>query len=60
MSKLDIYIARTLAWAFSSALLVIVGLDLVAAFIDEIGSVRQDYDMLEILFYLFMTLNQHQ
>ena len=37
------------------ALVIILGLDLVAAFIDEIGKTEGDYNALQVLQYLFVT-----
>lgn len=56
MRKINRYIASAVTGAVSMVLLVIMALLLIAAFVDEIGSLRGDYDMREMLIYVMLTM----
>ncbi|MCW8125295.1 LPS export ABC transporter permease LptG [Microbulbifer halophilus] len=56
MSKLDRYIGRAVASAIVAVLLVIMGLDLIFAYIDEMGDLSETYRATDILRYLLWTL----
>ncbi|UTW11701.1 LPS export ABC transporter permease LptG [Marinobacterium rhizophilum] len=55
MRKLDWYIAQHVLGAIMVVMLVVVGLDLLFALVDELDSLNDRYDMLEALLYLGMT-----
>lgn len=52
MRKLNRYIGRTVAAAVFMVLLVIVGIDLLSALIDELKEIRGDYDFVGVLKYV--------
>lgn len=52
MVKLDSYIARTVAGAIFLVLIVIVGLDVLSAVVDELKSVRGDYNFMAAMYYV--------
>ncbi|MDO8860708.1 LPS export ABC transporter permease LptG [Haliea sp. E1-2-M8] len=55
MRLLDRYIGRTVFAAILMVLLVIVGIDVVSAFIDESGDVSESYGFGEIVVYIALT-----
>ncbi len=55
MKKLDWYIAQHVLGAIMVVMLVVVGLDLLFALVDELDSLNDRYNMLEALAYLGMT-----
>ncbi len=55
MRKISRYVARTVFAAIGMVLLVILSLDLVGSFIDQIGDLRGDYDLSEVVIYLALT-----
>ncbi|ANG64167.1 LPS export ABC transporter permease LptG [Marinobacterium aestuarii] len=56
MRKLDWYIAQHVLGAIMVVMLVVVGLDLLFALVDEMDSFNERYDILEALLYLGMTV----
>ncbi len=56
MQKINRYIARNVIGAVMVVLLVFVSLDAIAAIVDQIGSLVNDYDMTEALIYVAITL----
>ncbi|SEA32015.1 LPS export ABC transporter permease LptG [Microbulbifer marinus] len=52
MRKLDLYIGRTIALAVGAVLLVIVGLDVIFAMVDELGEMKADYQFIDVLQYV--------
>ena len=56
MGKLDLYIARTVAMAIAAVLLVILGLDLIFAYLDELDDVNESYQPVNVAHYLLWTL----
>tara|TARA_R110002110_G_scaffold77390_1_gene203449 strand:- start:9953 stop:11014 length:1062 start_codon:yes stop_codon:yes gene_type:complete len=56
MRLLDRYIGRTVFAAIMMVLLVIVGIDVVSAFIDESGDVSASYGFVEIALYIALTI----
>lgn len=56
MRKINRYIASSVTGAVSMVLLVIMALLLIAAFVDEVGSLRGDYNMSEMLIYVMLTM----
>ncbi len=56
MRKLDAYIARTVVLSTVLVLAIIVGLDVVTAFIDESGDRSETYTSWEILVYVTYTI----
>ncbi|MEC8427067.1 MAG: LPS export ABC transporter permease LptG [Pseudomonadota bacterium] len=56
MRKLNRYIARTVSAAILMVLLVIVGLDSIAALVDELSQLDGDYDFVEALRYVATTM----
>ncbi len=55
MQKLDGYIGRTVTAAIILVLLVIVGIDLLTSFIDELEDVDGNYNFLRVAQYVFLT-----
>jgi lipopolysaccharide export system permease protein len=56
MRKLSQYIGRTVVGAVSMVLLVIVSLDAIAALVDQLGELKGNYDFLQALSYVGLTL----
>ncbi|MDX1635415.1 MAG: LPS export ABC transporter permease LptG [Marinobacter sp.] len=56
MRKLDHYVMRTVGGAMLLVMLVVLSLDLIFAFIAELEDARNDYQTLQALLYVFMTL----
>jgi len=56
MRKLDGYIARTVFGAVLLVLMVIVSLDLIAALIDQVGEIKANYTLYEVMVYVGLTL----
>jgi len=54
--KIERYIGISLVKCFFAALVIIVGLDVVAALIDEMGKIRGDYTITEAFLYVSTTL----
>ena len=55
MRKLDLYICKSVVLAILAVLGVVVSLALLFAFIDELGDVKGDYDLLEAAGYILLT-----
>ena len=55
MRKLDLYIGATVLWSIVAVLLVITGLAVLFAFIDQLGSLEGAYTLQEALIYVGMT-----
>jgi lipopolysaccharide export system permease protein len=56
MRKLNRYVSRSVAMAIGMVLLVLMSLDLIVSFIDQLASVRDNYTMAEALIYIGFTL----
>ncbi|GAA5317864.1 MAG: LPS export ABC transporter permease LptG [Candidatus Pelagadaptatus aseana] len=56
MRKLNRYIARTVSSAILMVLLVVVGLDAIAALVDELSNLEGNYNFVEALRYVATTL----
>jgi lipopolysaccharide export system permease protein len=56
MLRLDWYIARHVMGAILAVLLVVVGLDLVSAFLDQLDDLSEHYDLTDLALYLGMTV----
>ncbi|MGD8174331.1 LPS export ABC transporter permease LptG [Marinimicrobium sp. ARAG 43.8] len=56
MRKISRYVARTVFAAISLVLIVVLSLDLIGSFIDEMGDLRGNYTVLEALLYISLTL----
>ncbi|GLS26216.1 LPS export ABC transporter permease LptG [Marinibactrum halimedae] len=56
MRKLSRYVAKSVSGAIAVVMLVIVGLDVIAALVDELTQMSDDYGFLQILFYVGLTL----
>ncbi|MCP1368063.1 LPS export ABC transporter permease LptG, partial [Halomonas sp. BBD48] len=56
IDRLDRYIARNVLAAIVVVQLVLLGLDLVIAFINDLKDVEGDYGALDVLLYLGMRL----
>lgn len=56
MHKLDRYVMRTVGGAMFLVMVVVLSLDLIFGFIAELGDARNDYQMLQALGYVFMTV----
>ncbi|NMT65362.1 LPS export ABC transporter permease LptG [Marinobacter orientalis] len=56
MRKIDRYVMNTVGGAIFLVMLVVLSLDLIFAFIAELDDARNDYQMLQALFYVLMTL----
>ncbi|HCW89815.1 MAG TPA: LPS export ABC transporter permease LptG, partial [Marinobacter sp.] len=56
MRKLDRYVMASVGGAMFLVMVVVLSLDLVFAFIEELDDSRNDYQTLQALWYVFMTL----
>ncbi|MFD1218407.1 LPS export ABC transporter permease LptG [Microbulbifer celer] len=56
MSKLDRYIGRAVLFAILAVLMVILGLDVISAIVDELGDLGGDYQFSDLLKYVLWTL----
>ncbi|MBD3657021.1 MULTISPECIES: LPS export ABC transporter permease LptG [Marinobacter] len=56
MRKLDNYVMRTVGGAMFLVMVVVLSLDLIFGFIAELDDARNDYQTLQALAYVFMTL----
>lgn len=56
MRKINNYVARSVTGAVFMVLLVVMALLIIAAFVDEIGSLRGNYTWLEMLIYVSLTM----
>ncbi|MEX0605202.1 LPS export ABC transporter permease LptG [Marinobacter sp.] len=56
MHKLDRYVMRTVGGAMFLVMVVVLSLDLIFGFIAELDDARNDYQMLQALGYVFMTV----
>lgn len=56
MRKINRYIAQSVIGAVSMVLLVIMALLIIAAVVDEVGSIRGNYNWLEMLKYVGLTM----
>lgn len=56
MSLLDRYIARTVTMAILAVLMVILGLDIISAIVDELGELGGEYKFGNLLEYVLWTL----
>ena len=55
MRKLDLYIGKAVLWAIIAVLLVITGLAVLFAFIDQLGDLEGGYTLKEALIYVLLT-----
>src|SRR5690554_7623108 len=55
MRKLDLYIGTTVLWSIIAVLLVITGLAVLFAFIDQLGDLEGGYTLQEALIYVGLT-----
>ncbi len=56
MIRISRYIARSVLGAIAMVLLVIVGLDCITAIIDELANTQGNYDFVEVLAYVALTI----
>ncbi|WP_444885813.1 LPS export ABC transporter permease LptG [Microbulbifer sp. PSTR4-B] len=56
MYKLDMYIGRTIALAVFVVLLIILGLDIISAIIDQLGDLKRDYGFSQAIQYVMWRL----
>lgn len=56
MRRLNRYIAKSVIGAILLVMLVIVGLDIIGAMVDELGELKGGYTLLEVFIYLALTL----
>lgn len=56
MRKIDRYVMTTVGGAMFLVMLVVLSLDLIFAFIAELDDAKNDYQMVQALLYVFMTL----
>ncbi|WP_372987549.1 LPS export ABC transporter permease LptG [Marinobacter sp.] len=56
MRKIDAYTMRTVGGAMFLVMVVVLSLDLIFAFIGELEDTRNDYDTLQALWYVLLTL----
>ncbi|WP_347332615.1 LPS export ABC transporter permease LptG [Marinimicrobium locisalis] len=55
MRKISRYVGRTVFSAIALVLVVVLSLDLIGAFIDEVADLRGDYTVFEALMYIILT-----
>mgnify|MGYP005996396563 FL=1 len=58
MHKIDQYVMRTVGGAMFLVMVVVLSLDLIFGFIAELEDARNDYQTLQALWYVFMTLRR--
>ncbi|MCM0612460.1 LPS export ABC transporter permease LptG [Marinobacter sediminum] len=56
MRRIDGYVMRTVGSAIFLVMVVVLSLDLIFGFIGELEDTRNDYQTLEVLWYVFLTL----
>ena len=56
MRKLNGYIARSVIGSVSMVLLVIVALDAISALVEQLGDIKGNYTLMEVLTYVALTL----
>ncbi|MGB5324327.1 MAG: LPS export ABC transporter permease LptG [Pseudomonadales bacterium] len=56
MSKLGAYIAGTVGGSILLVLLLVVGLDVIAAIVDELGELRGEYTFTEAAYFVMLTI----
>ncbi|MGB1837368.1 MAG: LPS export ABC transporter permease LptG [Marinobacter adhaerens] len=56
MRKIDGYVMRTVGGAMFLVMMVVLSLDLIFAFIAELDDIRNNYQILDALWYVFLTL----
>ncbi|AMX03055.1 LPS export ABC transporter permease LptG [Microbulbifer thermotolerans] len=56
MRKLDVYIGRTVAMAVGAVLLVLIGLDVIFAIVDQLGELEDNYQFADAVLYVLWTL----
>lgn len=56
MRKINRYVAKSVFGAILMVLVVVLSLDLIGTFIDEVGNLSDDYTVTEALLYLTLTL----
>ena len=56
MNRLDSYVGKTVLAAILLVLAIIVGLDAVAAFIDEADNIDETYTFGQVTLYVLLTL----
>ena len=56
MNKIKRYIARTILSSIAVVLLVVVALDAISSFVDQLDSLAADYDLLEALIFTALTI----
>ena len=56
MRQLSRYIFKTIAAAIGIVLLLVLGLDVVSALVDQIDDLRDDYNFVEALYYVALTI----
>ena len=56
MRKLDLYVGRSVLAAMVAVLLVILGLDLIFAYLDELEDVNESYQAMDVVRYLLWTM----
>jgi len=54
MGKISLYVGRTVFLAILMVLVVVLSLDLIGTFIEEMGDLRGDYDLIEALMYILL------
>lgn len=56
MHQLSSYLARTISASIVLVLVVIIGIDVIAAVIDELGEMRANYDFIAVLKYVALSI----
>src|SRR5690554_7526033 len=56
MRRIDGYVMRTVGGAMFLVMMVVLSLDVIFAFIAELDDTRNDYQTLQALWYVFLTL----
>ncbi|KUJ81532.1 LPS export ABC transporter permease LptG [Microbulbifer flavimaris] len=56
MHKLDWYVGRTVAMAIGAVLMVILGLDIIFAIVDELGEMDAEYQTAQVIQYVIWTI----
>ncbi|MBT8149624.1 MAG: LPS export ABC transporter permease LptG [Pseudomonadales bacterium] len=56
MSKLGRYISTIVGGSILLVLFLVLGLDIIAAIIDELGELREDYTFIQAVYYVLLTI----
>ena len=56
MNKLSGYIASTVGGSILLVFLLVLGLDVIAAIVDQLGDLREAYTFIQAIYYVLLTI----